>query len=561
MASILDEFLIIFKPQVQGTGLQKLDRGLRQTQQSLKRTQGSLVQTQKSLFNIKDLFRSFVAYDLYSGAKAVLGSLVQASQDLGAMESRFFAITKSNELANKELEWTLELARRTAMPLKETADSYSIFYAAVQKSLGTGGAREVFQDWTEVSRVLHLSTNQFERVTYALREMASKGAIYSQDLRMQIGTHVPNAMGLARKAAEQLGFTGNNWFENFQKAAKGNQQLINQFILLFSRAAKETYASSDALAEALKKPDALLKSLSNKVYDLKLAVVKGGFEKDLVSFLKVANALLGSMVKHAGGLYKVIKLILGAFLAFGAIKGLGALSNLIGNFAMLGSLAKGAKSIKGLTSLGGAVAGTAGISGIGSAIGGIATMLTNPVGQIALAIGLLVLVIPPFIRWFKKTFPNAYDAISNRLIIFKNFVVGAFDTVKSFLSAILKKLGVAVGEDGRVISREEARRKFQEAGGFYRGYNWRDGLSLYAPDYKGGTSGIKIWGAPQSTPYDVLLKGGAIQNSPLNLILNLHNKIDGTKPESSQSINLGIKGGSNGSNNGNIARTIFSKPK
>lgn len=550
MASILDEFLIIFKPQVQGTGLQKLDKGLqqtqrtlKQTQQTFKRTQQGLVQTQTSLFNMKDLFRSFVAYDLYSGTKAILGSLVQTSQDLGAMESRFFAITKSNELANKELEWTLDLARRTAMPLKETADSYSIFYAAVQKSLGTGGAREVFQDWTEVSRVLHLSTNQFERVTYALREMASKGAIYSQDLRMQIGTHVPNAMGLAQKAAEQLGFTGNDWFDNFQKAAKGNQQLINQFILLFSKAAKETYGSSDALAEALKKPDALLKSLSNKVYDLKLALVKGGFEKDLVSFLKVANALLGSMTKHAGGLYKIIKLILGAFLAFGAIKGLGALGNLIGNFAMLGSLVKGAKSIGGLTSLGGAVAGTAGISGIGSAIGGIATMLTNPIGQIALAIGLLALIIPPFIKWFKKTFPNTYDAISNKLIIFKNHFLDFADKIKELFMALLKALPWAK------VDGDKKPTDFQQAGGFWRG----DGMLHLMPDL----STVSGFAKNVSNRYLELQKQN---NQPINLTLNLNNKIDGSQPESNQTIQTHLYP-QGLANLNSLPQSIFSKPR
>lgn len=82
--------------------------------------------------------------------------------------------------------------------------------------------------------------------------MASKGAIYSQDLRMQIGTHVPNAMGLAEKAVNELGITGTNWFDDFRKKAKGNQKLINQFIVLFSKYAKEMYASPEALANALK---------------------------------------------------------------------------------------------------------------------------------------------------------------------------------------------------------------------------------------------------------------------------------------------------------------------
>ena len=233
MASILDEFLILFKPTVKGNGLTKLNRDLKQTH--------------SNLFSMKNLFSAFIGYDIYSGLKAIGGSLIDASREMGAMRSRFFAITQDEKKANEELEWAFNLAQKTAMPMKALADSYSIFFAATQKGLGTSGAREVFQDWTEVSRVLHLSEYQFERVTYALREMASKGAIYSQDLRMQIGTHVPNAIGLAQKAAEDLGITGSNWFETLQEKAKGNQQLINQFITLFSKHAKDMDADPIAM--------------------------------------------------------------------------------------------------------------------------------------------------------------------------------------------------------------------------------------------------------------------------------------------------------------------------
>ena len=162
-------------------------------------------------------------------------SLVEATREMGAMKSRFYAITASQEKANEQLQWAFKLAERTAMPMKSIADSYSIFYAATAKGLGDSGAQQVFQDWTEVSRVLHMSEYQFERVTYALREMASKGVVYSQDLRMQIGTHVPNAIGLAQKAVNDLGITGTDWFEKLQKESKGNQKMINQFLLLFSK--------------------------------------------------------------------------------------------------------------------------------------------------------------------------------------------------------------------------------------------------------------------------------------------------------------------------------------
>lgn len=295
MASILDEFLILFKPTVKGNGLTKLNRDLKQTH--------------SNLFSMKNLFSAFIGYDIYSGLKAIGGSLIDASREMGAMRSRFFAITQDEKKANEELEWAFNLAQKTAMPMKALADSYSIFFAATQKGLGTSGAREVFQDWTEVSRVLHLSEYQFERVTYALREMASKGAIYSQDLRMQIGTHVPNAIGLAQKAAEDLGITGNNWFETLQEKAKGNQQLINQFITLFSKHAKDMYADPVAMEKALKQPDAQIIRLQQQWDKLRYAMVESGFQDDLLKVLGKLNDTLDKITAQSAEFYKMLKMI------------------------------------------------------------------------------------------------------------------------------------------------------------------------------------------------------------------------------------------------------------
>lgn len=295
MASILDEFLILFKPTVKGNGLTKLNRDLKQTH--------------SNLFSMKNLFSAFIGYDIYSGLKAIGGSLIDASREMGAMRSRFFAITQDEKKANEELEWAFNLAQKTAMPMKALADSYSIFFAATQKGLGTSGAREVFQDWTEVSRVLHLSEYQFERVTYALREMASKGAIYSQDLRMQIGTHVPNAIGLAQKAAEDLGITGSNWFETLQEKAKGNQKLINQFITLFSKHAKDMYADPVAMEKALKQPDAQIIRLQQQWDKLRYAMVESGFQDDLLKVLGKLNDTLDKITAQSAEFYKMLKMI------------------------------------------------------------------------------------------------------------------------------------------------------------------------------------------------------------------------------------------------------------
>lgn len=310
--SILASLLINVMAKSDVSGLNKTTKSLKNMGQQANKTGGLLKAMSTKLFggfNIDSAINMGMKY-------------LQFEKDLGAMQSRFFAITGDQKKAREEFDYIRKVATDTALDIKSTADSYSIFYSAVAKSMGSGGARQIFKDWTDVSRVLHLSDYQFERVTYALREMASKGAIYSQDLRMQIGTHVPNAMGLAQKAVEDLGITGTDWFEKFQKQAKGNQPLINEFIKNFSKYAKMQFATPEALKNALRQPDALAKMIPNIGYNFMVEFSRRGGNEAVVKVLEsVKDALLkidyarlaevlGSIARGVGKIFEYLPQIL-----------------------------------------------------------------------------------------------------------------------------------------------------------------------------------------------------------------------------------------------------------
>lgn len=329
--SILASLLINVMAKSDVSGLNKTTKSLKNMGQQAHKTGGLLKAMSTKLFgglNINTLLD-------------VGNKYLQFEKDAGAIQSRFYAITGDQKKAVEEFDYIRKVATDTAQNIKSTADSYSIFYAAAAKSMGGDSARQIFKDWTEVSRVLHLSEYQFERVTYALREMTSKGAIYSQDLRMQIGTHVPNAMGLAQKAVEDLGITGSDWFEKFQKQAKGNQPLINEFVKNFSKYAKMQFATPEALKNALRQPDALSNYIKNIGTNFMFEFSRKGGNEMIINILesiktellkidynKLATQL-GVIVKGIsktmpfimGSLSVIIKLLL-AMLAINTIKSL-----------------------------------------------------------------------------------------------------------------------------------------------------------------------------------------------------------------------------------------------
>lgn len=337
-SNILGSLLLLIKTKGDTSGLDKTDKAIKKTTTSLQK----MSKNTGMLGNLSNkLFRGFNLSSLWNGAMGY----VQFEKDLGAIHSRFYALTQDHKQASEEFDYIRNVAKDTAMDIKKTADSYSIFYASTRKTLGREGARGVFEDWTRVSRVLHLSEHQFERVTYALREMASKGAIYSQDLRMQIGTHVPNAMGLAQKAAEQMGFTGVDWFEKLQKAAKGNTKITTEFVRLFSKEARKAYGGEQAFREAMKQPDALAQTIKNTTFEIGYSFSKAGGGYMVVKILegirdtiakipfdKITNVLgniaqaVGNIFQYLPQIFLILKDIAMSLLVFNLSKGLAIIS-------------------------------------------------------------------------------------------------------------------------------------------------------------------------------------------------------------------------------------------
>lgn len=339
--NILGALLLEIVTKANTSGLDKTDR-------SLKRTGKTLRNIHKEAGFLSKMTSKLMGGLSFAGIAYGFNKYAQFEKDLGAIHSRFFAITKDEQKATEEFGFIRNVAKDTANDIKSMADSYSIFYSATSKSLGQDGARGVFQNWARVGRVLHLTDYQMERVTYALREMASKGAIYSQDLRMQIGTHVPNAMGLAQKAAEEMGITGTDWFDKLQKSAKGNTKITSEFIKLFSKYAEMELASPEALKKAMEQPDALAQMIKNLRTEFGIKISEAGGKNMVVGVLQgiynilekipfddIANILgkvgsgIGNLFKQTQEIINILRDIALYLFARALFKGIGSLFNKI----------------------------------------------------------------------------------------------------------------------------------------------------------------------------------------------------------------------------------------
>lgn len=328
---VLGSLLILLKVRSDVKGITRANRELRNTDRIAKTVRNSL--------------RLLSGLGLAFGGKQMISSYLEFEKSLGAVHSRFMAITKDSAKAEEQFNYARDTARGLGLDIFETANNYSLFFSGTAKQLGADGAQQVFDSWSKVSRVLHLTPYQMERITYALREMSSKGTVYSSDLRMQIGTHVPNAVENATKAIQNLGINGVKSIEDFQKASKGNIPLINRFIKEFSRLNEVEFASPEAIAEAMKQPDALLGIIKDFGWDFMVEFSKAGGNElvlntlnGIIDVLKSTDfkglvSALGTMAKIIGKLLTflirnipvLISVIIGLItaMAFNSIAGVG----------------------------------------------------------------------------------------------------------------------------------------------------------------------------------------------------------------------------------------------
>ena len=56
---------------------------------------------------------------------------VQFEKDLGAIHSRFYALTQDHKQASEEFDYIRNVAKDTAMDIKKTADSYYILHISI----------------------------------------------------------------------------------------------------------------------------------------------------------------------------------------------------------------------------------------------------------------------------------------------------------------------------------------------------------------------------------------------------------------------------------------------
>lgn len=117
-------------------------------------------------------------------------------QFMASMYVSTSSITKSKEA----FDFVARAARAYGVELETLSKSYAKFRASASATLPTAAIDRLFLSVTAVASVLHMAPQSVDRMFTAFTQMASKGQIYSEELKQQLGEHLPGAVALAAQA-------------------------------------------------------------------------------------------------------------------------------------------------------------------------------------------------------------------------------------------------------------------------------------------------------------------------------------------------------------------------
>lgn len=170
---------------------------------TLKRIQGEMEAMARSVRTFGDNFASLatlgfgtgLAISLYEVGKAS----VEAQMQVERLDKAFGAIY-GNAAQAQQLDFIRQTSRDLGQEFYSTADAARTFFAAGQGTSLSSQLNEIYTGFSKAGAALALPAERMESIFMALGQMLSKGKVQAEEMRTQLGEHLPGAFQIAAKA-------------------------------------------------------------------------------------------------------------------------------------------------------------------------------------------------------------------------------------------------------------------------------------------------------------------------------------------------------------------------
>ncbi len=177
----------------------------------LRATDRAVQNLSRSFNRLQAIFIGLQGFRLFSG---FLNELIQADKVVTTFKSQMFTVTGDLNDAADSFEHLKDTAQAYAVPLNSITKGYAKLRASMDFDHLRKYNEALFQSTVILSSVLHMPEYNTERVFNVMIQIMSKGQLMMEELKQQLGEHVPGAITLA---AEAMGYTVEVMMDKMQK--------------------------------------------------------------------------------------------------------------------------------------------------------------------------------------------------------------------------------------------------------------------------------------------------------------------------------------------------------
>lgn len=246
-------------------------------EKSASRINASFGATRKGIASISEQLKTtqLAFAGIYAAQKAMESgrSYLDLAKTIDTMRASLEASSGSAAAAAANMSFAKDTANRLGLEITTTAKSFGSMTAASRGTALQGQAtRDVFTAVSKAAAALGLDAGNTEDALRAVSQMMSKGKVASEELRGQLGEHLPGAFNVA---ARSMGMTT----EAFSAALDKGDIMANDFLPKFAKALDETYSSArfDRINNQINR-------LSNSWLELKATLIDTDWVKSSLSW-------------------------------------------------------------------------------------------------------------------------------------------------------------------------------------------------------------------------------------------------------------------------------------
>lgn len=224
-----------------------------------------------------------------AGPALLAKNLLDASMEMEALEAKLAAALPAFGAAGNEMNFLREETERLGINFQKTASEYATFAAAsVRAGLSLEQTRKIFTGISEAAVSLKLNATRVSFVFQALSQIASKGFLSLEELKRQLGDHLPAAVQIGARA---MGMSN----QAFIKAVENQKIYSRDFLPKFAEQVRKELGGGFDIAS--KQIQASIARMNNAFFDLRVSL-GDMFKEDAQKGIDAVTGALRFLNKH-----------------------------------------------------------------------------------------------------------------------------------------------------------------------------------------------------------------------------------------------------------------------